>query len=51
MHAFGLEECRHYQRASAEAERALSLNPLEAWATHARAHCYEMAGDHLGEFF
>jgi len=45
MLAFGLEESGHYPQAEAMAEQCLSLNPQDAWGTHALAHCYEMQGE------
>ncbi len=42
MHAFGLEECGDYARAEHEGQRAIQLEPYDAWAQHAVAHVYEM---------
>ena len=38
LHAFGLEENRRFDEALALAERAMALNPRDAWAVHAMAH-------------
>lgn len=44
MHAFALEEAGRCDEALAAAERALALNPADAWAVHALAHAlYEAA--------
>lgn len=45
LYAFGLEECGEYGPASDHARLALEVNPGDAWAAHAQAHCYEMASD------
>lgn len=45
MHAFGLEENHEFERAQAQAERALELNPRDPWAVHALAHVCEMRGE------
>ena len=42
MLAFGLQEGGAYEAAEALGMRALALDPLDAWAVHAVAHCYEM---------
>ena len=42
MYAFGLEETNLYDLADKYAVDALSLNHENAWAVHARAHCFEM---------
>ncbi|KAI6242714.1 Tetratricopeptide repeat protein 38 [Aphelenchoides fujianensis] len=44
MHAFALEENEKYETAEREARFALEMNPADAWATHALAHCFEMTG-------
>ena len=44
MHAFGLEECGHFERAEETGRRALSLQPRDSWAHHAVAHVFEMQG-------
>uniref|UniRef100_A0A915B5C3 Tetratricopeptide repeat protein 38 n=2 Tax=Parascaris TaxID=6254 RepID=A0A915B5C3_PARUN len=44
MYAFGLEECKEYDKAENEALKGLELRREDAWATHARAHCMEMNG-------
>ncbi|XP_066931074.1 tetratricopeptide repeat protein 38-like [Clytia hemisphaerica] len=44
MLAFGLEETYRYEEAQKSSEEALSLNPTDCWATHAKAHCFEMTG-------
>jgi tetratricopeptide (TPR) repeat protein len=44
LHAFALEEADRFDAALAVAERALVVNPRDAWAVHAYAHTlYEMA--------
>ena len=42
QYAFGLEECGDYDAAFRMGSQALERNPLDAWATHAVAHVYEM---------
>lgn len=44
MFAFALEESNMYQLAQNEAQRALSLIPVDTWAIHNYAHCLEMQG-------
>jgi hypothetical protein len=44
MHAFGLEECGHYERAGECAQRALEFDPFDARAHHVLAHVFEMTG-------
>ena len=44
MYTFGLEEQNLYTLADRHASEALVLNPTDCWATHARAHCFEMNG-------
>ncbi|WP_454828219.1 tetratricopeptide repeat protein [Pseudoxanthomonas wuyuanensis] len=46
LHAFGLEECNHYDRALETAHAALALQPREPWAVHAIAHVHEMRGEY-----
>lgn len=45
LHAFSLEENRQFDRALSFAERALTLNPKDAWAVHAMAHVHYERGD------
>jgi tetratricopeptide (TPR) repeat protein len=45
MHAFALEEMRHFRPALALAEAALTLNRKNAWAVHAMAHILYEQGD------
>ena len=42
MQAFGLEEMGDYARAQRLGEEALERTPVEPWAVHAVAHCFEM---------
>jgi tetratricopeptide (TPR) repeat protein len=44
-HAFALEENRRYAEALPLAERALGLNPKDAWAVHAVAHVLYERGE------
>ena len=44
MHAFGLEECNHYENAEQAATASLVQFPENPWAVHALAHVYEMQG-------
>jgi len=44
MHAFGLEEGGHYERAGEFARQALALDPHDARAHHVLAHVFEMTG-------
>jgi tetratricopeptide (TPR) repeat protein len=44
MHAFGLEEFGHYERAGELARQALALDPHDARAHHVLAHVFEMTG-------
>ncbi len=46
--AFGLEESGDLDQAQAVGQRALAINPRDAWATHAVAHVHEMRGDTEG---
>ncbi|PYO56795.1 MAG: hypothetical protein DMD83_12595 [Candidatus Rokuibacteriota bacterium] len=45
LHAFGLEENRRFDEALPLAERAMALNPRDAWAVHAMAHVHYERGD------
>jgi tetratricopeptide (TPR) repeat protein len=45
LHAFALEENRHYDEALTLAERAMASNPRDAWAVHAMAHVHYERGD------
>lgn len=44
MYAFGLEECNQYLEAQAATDRALAMQPKDAWAVHAGTHVAEMTG-------
>eukprot|EP01025_Chloroclados_australasicus_P050756 TRINITY_DN5876_c0_g2_i1.p1 TRINITY_DN5876_c0_g2~~TRINITY_DN5876_c0_g2_i1.p1 ORF type:complete len:467 (-),score=44.59 TRINITY_DN5876_c0_g2_i1:359-1759(-) len=44
MYSFGLEETGDYGKAYEMASKALEMNRNDAWATHTRAHIYEMQG-------
>ena len=46
MRAFGLEEAGDYAAAESFGKRAIELNPLDPWATHAVAHIMEMQDRH-----
>jgi tetratricopeptide (TPR) repeat protein len=49
MHAFALEEAERCDEAMRTAERALALNPRDAWGVHALAHAlYESAAFDTG---
>lgn len=45
LHAFSLEENRRFDEALQQAERAMALNPKDAWAVHAMAHVHYERGD------
>ena len=45
LHAFSLEENRRFDEALPLAERAMVLNPKDAWAVHAMAHVHYERGD------
>jgi tetratricopeptide (TPR) repeat protein len=47
-HAFALEENRRLDEALPLAERAVALNPRDAWAVHAIAHVLYERGDNRG---
>lgn len=44
MYAFGLVETGFYSEAEKHALKALQLNPIDCWSTHAEAHVLEMQG-------
>ncbi|WP_299130553.1 tetratricopeptide repeat protein [uncultured Amaricoccus sp.] len=44
-HAFALEEHGRYDAARAAGERAIALEPRDAWGLHAVSHVHEMRGD------
>lgn len=44
-HAFALEENRRFDEALPLAERAVAMNPRDAWAVHAIAHVHYERGD------
>jgi tetratricopeptide (TPR) repeat protein len=46
LYAFGLEETGDLKRAEDLGREALTLNPRDAWATHALAHVMETANRH-----
>ena len=46
MTAFGEMETGLYDKAEANARRAIEINPLDAWASHALAHVF----DHTGRY-
>jgi tetratricopeptide (TPR) repeat protein len=46
LHAFSLEENARFDEALALAERAMALDPTDAWAVHAMAHVHYERGDH-----
>ena len=45
LHAFALEENRRFGEARRLAERAIALDPQDAWAVHALAHVFYETGD------
>jgi len=45
LHAFSLEENGRYAEALPLAERAMALNPRDAWAVHAAAHVFYETGE------
>jgi tetratricopeptide (TPR) repeat protein len=45
-HAFALEENQRFDEALSLAERAVGINPRDAWAVHAIAHVHYERGDH-----
>jgi tetratricopeptide (TPR) repeat protein len=46
LHAFSLEENRLFDEGLPLAERAIALNPRDAWAVHAIAHVFYERGEH-----
>ena len=46
-HAFALEENRRYEEALPLAERAIAMNPRDAWAVHTFAHVLYERGENL----
>lgn len=46
LHAFGLEETGHYERAEDAGREAISLQPRNNWAQHSVAHVMIMQGRH-----
>jgi tetratricopeptide (TPR) repeat protein len=44
-HAFSLEEHGRYAEAMSAGQRAVSLQPDDAWGLHAVSHVFEMCGD------
>src|SRR5215831_14270986 len=46
-HAFALEENRRYEEALPLAERAIAMNPRDAWAVHTLAHVLYERGENL----
>ena len=44
-HAFALEEHGHYDAARTIGERAIAIEPDDAWGLHAVSHVHEMRGD------
>jgi len=45
LHAFALEENREFKEALRFAERAMKINPQDAWAVHAMAHVLYETGE------
>ena len=48
LHGFALEENRHFPDARVHADRAIALDPQDAWAVHALAHVLYETGDNTG---